>query len=216
MPSMTERVHRHLDADPTLRDGLGRGLLDLRRTARWLIAQMSWETTEEAVVGALRHHANDSDAITMETGRELLSGGVVGVRSGLALVTLPRDLETHERLWDVWGELDEQALLGALPGDARLGLLIEERSLNAAIRVGGPAFLREVSRPVSAIRLLFPDAEQSLAPVLSIVLHTLDQHGVETLDVFSCGSECGMLVSDSQEVLAHEVVWALTTIGRTN
>lgn len=214
MPSTTERVHNYLEKDPTLQDGLARGVLSLRQTARWLLTETGWDATEEAVVSALRRHTANPDALTLAMGRQLLSKAHVNVRSGLALVTLPRELESYEGLRDLWSKLEIEDMVGALPGDTRIRFLLEERCLDTAIRTLGPACLGDSTRPVSGIRLFFPDAERGTTPAMSIVLHALGQHGVEVLDVFSCDPECSMLVPGSQEVLAHEVVWALTMLSR--
>lgn len=214
MPSTTEQVHNYLESDPTLQDGLDRGVLSLRQTARWLLSETGWDATEEAVVSALRRHTIDPDAITVAMGRQLLSEAHVDVRSGLALVTLPRELESYEGLQELWGKLEIEDMVGALPGDTRVRFLLEEHCLDTAIRTLGPSWVQDSARPVSGIRLFFPEAEQATSPAMSIVLHALGQHGVDVLDVFSCDPECSMLVPGSQEVLAHEVVWALTRLGR--
>lgn len=214
MPSTTDRVHRHLERDPTLQDGLARGVLNFRRTARWLLSETGWDTTEEAIVSALRRHSTDGEGLTMAMGRQLLSGAQVSVRSDLALITLPREFETYEDLRQLWEQTEPEDLIGALPGNARVRFVLEEACLDTAVRMLGPASLRDLSRPVSGIRLFFPDAEHGTSPAISIVLHALGQHGVDVLEIFTCDPECSMLVPGSQEVQAHEIVWALTTIGR--
>lgn len=214
MPSTTDRVHNYLESDPTLQDGLDRGVLNLRRTARWLLAETEWEATEEAVVSALRRHTSGPDAQTVAMGRRLLTEAHVGVQSGLALVTLPRELESYEGLQRLWSELDIEEMVGALPGDTRVRFLLEEECLDQAIRTLGPTCLQDSARPVSGIRLCLPSEGQGRTPAMSVVLHALGQHGVKVLDVFSCDPEYSMLVPGSQEVLAHEVVWALTMLGR--
>lgn len=214
MSSTTERVHRHLESDPTLRDGLTRGVLNLRRTARWLLDERGWDATEEAVVSALRRHSTEGDVETHAIGRRLLSRAQVSVRSGLALVTMPREFEAYEGLQRLWGKTDVQDILGALPGDSEIRFLIEETCLDAAIRTLGPTSLNGLARPVSGIRLFFPATEQGPNPALAIVLHALVEHGIDVLEVFTCDPECSMLVPTAQEARAQEIVWALTMIGR--
>lgn len=54
VPSTAEEVAQVLARDGVARDGLRRGIINVRALARWMIATHGWAASEEAVLSALR------------------------------------------------------------------------------------------------------------------------------------------------------------------
>lgn len=210
MGTTVEAVHSHLESDPALVDVLLRDVLSLRRAARWLIQKHDWETTEEAVVSALRRYAEDSESTSIWEARPKLDRAEIDVRSGLALVTLPRIPEIQESAFDAWVEANRTGPIALLWGRTRTRLLIEERSVNALSNALSPTALEEVTAPVSAVRLTFP-CQQPQIPLLTLALTGLAHQGIEALEVASCSPEWVIVVPGDYALEAHDVLCRLTS-----
>lgn len=212
MATTVEAVHAHLERDPTLTDVLLRDLLRLRRTARWLIEEHGWDTTEEAVVSALRRYARDHDASTLTDPRSTLTEHRVDARGGLALLTVPRLYEVQGKLLQAWKGGNVRDLLAVLPSNRSLRLLVEADNVRDLRKELGPHTVEDVRQPVTSLTLARDERPADVA-VTNLGLTALAREGVEVLEVLSSTGECSFLVPDEDRMQAFEVLSALTSPG---
>lgn len=213
MTTTVEAVNYHLETDPAVADALRRGLINLRRTARWILEEYGWDATEEAVVSALRRYRDERLGPVVWSTRPLLFDAGLELRDGLALVTLPRVPEVYRKAFDAWLDSSGTGPLGVLPGKTRTRLLVEEHEVDCINTAMGPRFIRETVAPLAVIRLILPRNEDR-GSLISLVLNALSHHGVEVVELVSCDPEWLILVHDKQVLEAHRVISALTSRDR--
>lgn len=210
MVTTVEAVHAHLARDPTLTDVLLRDLLRLRRTARWLIDEHGWDTTEEAIVSALRRYVEDGRRSALEDPRKGLPDHRVDARGGLALVTVPRVYEIQEKLLRTWKDGNVRDLLAVLPSHRSIRILVEAENVRKLRKDLGRGTVEDVRRPVTVV-ILACENETADVTVASLGLAALTREGIEVLEVLSSVGECSFIVPDDQRMRAFDVLSALTS-----
>lgn len=209
MPSIALSVSRYLDEDLILREVLDRGILNLRRAARWLIEREGWDATEEAVVSALRRHAGTSDGARLEEARGLVARAGPGVRSRLARLSVARWGPTGSVLRGLGDVVGPEDLVGVLPGETRFQVLVDDERCEGVLGALGRERVQAVRRDVALVRVAFPGVNGTSGAVhgaAAIVLSAMVQGGVDVLDVFSCGGEWVFVVPGAEAVRAYDVV----------
>lgn len=209
MVTTVEAVHAHLARDPALTDVLLRDLLRLRRTARWLIEEHGWDTTEEAIVSALRRYAEDEPEAALEEPRKGLPDHRVDARGGLALVTVPRVYEIQEKLLRTWKTGNVRDLLAVLPSHRSIRILVEADNVRELRKDLGPGTVEDVRRPVTVVTLACQNDPADVT-VASLGLAALTRDGIEVLEILSSVGECSFIVPDDQRMRAFDVLSALT------
>lgn len=210
MATTVENVRRHLEEDPALVDVLRRDLVNLRGTARWLIEEYGWDTTEEAVVSALRRFREEGPEETVWSARRDLHRSSLELRDGLALVTIPRTPEVQRASLVAWFDADGTGILGILPGRTETRLLVEERAIRGLSDELGPRSLDSVEAPVAVLRLILPDT-QNQAAILSLTLSALAHKHVPLLELVSCDPEWLLVIPDRVTLKAHGILGSLTS-----
>lgn len=205
MPTTVEAVNRHLETDLVLHQALERGVLNLRETARWLIETREWDTTEEAVVSALRRHDGDTRA-DLEQALAILDEAEVGVMTGLALVTIPRVHEIVGRLPALVKALEPEDTLAILPGARRVRIAVDRRRLDVVESKLGADSIDELVDGLARARLRLGETGTDAMAALAVWLNLLAHHGVDVEEVFGCLPECSVLVPEDQIVQTCEVV----------
>lgn len=210
MPTTVELVDHYLETDPALVDVLMRDMVSLRRTARKLIAKNGWDTTEEAVVSALRRFKEEPLDRSTWNAKGLLRQVGIEAKDMLALVTIPRTPEIQEAAFEAWMRESGTGPLGVLPGKTKRRLLIEERYVGDISEAVGPLSTIEVTAPVAMLRLILPQTDDAAA-LMSVVLAALSHHGIQVLELVSLQPEWTIILSDDQLLEAHRVICALTS-----
>lgn len=208
MVTTAEQVERYLEEDLALREILARGVLNLRRAARWLIKQEGWETTEEAVVSALRRYGGSSGAGQLEKAKQALGRADVGLRSGLALVSIPGGPGALMDLARFAGELGPDDTFAVLFGDQAFHVLTDARGLKGNLEAVGLG-----DRPameVAAVSLSFLDDSKVFPLAVAMVLNVFAQQGIQAREMFTCGSAYALVVDAPQARRAFRAACALT------
>lgn len=207
MPSTVERVERYLEGDLIIERALDRGVLSLRRASRWLIEHNEWETTEEAVVSALRRHEPTNSRAGVEDGYELLRGTRTGLRTDLALVTTRRDDGVQERIKQALDRHPARDTHGVMAGTRTVSYVVED-TVAADLAKRCADQIEGIEQPLSRLLVHLP-ADDPAAPVaLGILLNTLSHRGVQVHAVSSSDSEYALLVpgrftNEADDVLLH-------------
>lgn len=203
MTTTVEAVERYLETDLVLHEALARGYLNIRRAARWLIETQGWDTTEEAVVSALRRY--DPDPVSdLEAVLALLEQADVSGRTGLALLEIPRTQARLEQLSQLLEGLDSKEAYGLFPERKRITVLLEEAHLDAARQALGDEAIQATG--MVRLDLGFPREEAAVSSAIAVALNVLGHRGVHVEALFASSPGCSFLVSDQQAAIARRLL----------
>lgn len=198
MTSTAKRVTQHLSGDLILEEALERGVLNLRRTARWLLETRGWETTEEAIVSALRRYETDACRPNVHEAHRHLAQARVNIEPGLALATYPRVRELQRRLPSFWWKVDGEDVLGLMSKPALVHFLLDKDTVDTLQETLGKGELHSLHHPVSEVRISLPE-EPRLAPLsAAAMLNVFGHHEVDVLDILGCQPDISLLVPGDQ------------------
>lgn len=211
MTTTVEAVERYLECDLILYGALDRGILNIRRAARWLIKEQGWDTTEEAVVSALRRY-NPPRTYDMATAFHLLQASHLTARGGLASITVPRARRRLLKIPDIAQAMEPEDTFGLLPGRKQITFILEKHKLMEASRIleaKEPTVHEEVGR----IDLHLPHRKEPASTSIAISLAILDYHGIEPMGVFGALPTCSMLLTPPSFIDAHGILTDLLQSG---
>lgn len=210
MTTTVQAVEKHLETDPILHGALDRGILNVRQAARWLIRANEWDTTEEAVVSALRRYEAPA-SYELETAMELLSHSDFTARTGLAAIILPRRTESLAKIPPLSRAFNPEDTLTVLPERKQILLVIEEVEVQKALKVLGKYPEPEVRTGIAKIELELAEESETAATAVSIVLNVLQYHSLDLVSIFGTIPTCSILIDRDQFVEANSIISQLTT-----
>lgn len=210
MSSTAEVVEGHLEQDLVLEEGLSRDVINLRRASRWLININGWDTTEEAVVSALRRYDPPPGGPSIVDARDALEAAELGTQTGLALVVTPRVEEAQRHLRKVWASLSGEPVLGLFPSQPSVRYLVEESVLQDLETASRRGYVTETIHPLFQASLRLPEGGAVKSLAYAIFLNTLGHRDVEVLESFSSGPDCTVLVREEDELEVHRALAELT------
>lgn len=196
MSTTVDAVKSYLERDIVLHEGLVRGILSFRRTARWLLEKEGWDASEEAVVSALRRYEPPA-LVDFEEARQNLAGAKLEAETGLVILTLPHIEEIVDRIPRAWSQLETEDTFAVLPGRKALRIVTEDDVLDSLLDVL-ETDRSEFTTRVSALRLRLPRGGPEAMVATAIAVHVLGFRGKDVLGMFTSDSECTLLVPSDQ------------------
>lgn len=205
MPSTAALVENYLEGDLIIERALDRGILNLRRGARWLIEHNGWDATEEAVVSALRRYSPRRVHAAIDEGYDLLRGARTGLGTGLGLVTVPRTGGVRDRVEAILERQGEGGPIGVLPGSDTVSFLTTRGEAQDIEALHGEE-AKKVVYPVSKISISVPQGDPAGGMALSILLQTFSYRDIPLLEVSSSGGTYAFYVPGGRTSPAHKVL----------
>ncbi len=210
MGTTVEAVEQYIEKDLVVHEGLARGVLNIRRAARWMIERQGWDTTEEAVVSALRRYTPDQ-RVDLEGALHLLEHTTRMASTGLALLSAPRTREHMAGISQITRMAEPEEFLSILTGSARVTLLVEQRRAQQAFDVLETNGDTELVNGVAEVELEFPDDGPDATTAMAVVLNVLGHRGVEILAVSGAPPVCSFFLPERHLARAYEQALWLTT-----
>jgi hypothetical protein len=174
-----------------------------------MIEENGWDVTEDAVVSALRRYNDRNPQQPFARPRRSLEEGRVELKTGLALLEVPRTHDIQQDALKAWKAADIRDTLGVLPSRTTLKILIEESSLSGFRTKIGRGRVEEVTSPVSLLEVKF-DGRSPPPAVVVLLVSALVHHEVEIIEVMSCEPSFCMAVPAADGRRAFDVLSELT------
>lgn len=204
MSTTVDAVRSYLERDLVLHEGLVRGVLSFRQTARWLIDKEGWDASEEAVVSALRRY-DPPELVDFEEARLNLAGAVLEAETGLVILTLPHIEEIVDRIPEAWRRLATEDTFAVLPGRKKLRIVTEDDEIGVLLE-DFDTQRSECKTRIAALRLRLPRDGPEAMVATAIAIHALGFRGKDVLGVFTGESECTLLVPAEQFSEAYDAL----------
>lgn len=206
-----EAVERYLQTDPVMHVALERGILSVRRAARWLIAKQGWDATEEAVVSALRRFEPDV-AFDLEEALHLLPHTKLTASTGFTILTYPRHGDILDGLAETAVSIGEKKRLTTVSERKHVTIIVEDGSAPTVLDALGREGAERIEQDVTELKLRFPEDGSAAAAGLAIGVSMVGYAGVDVLAVLGTLPTCAVFVpGGSASNTAHDVLAVLTS-----
>lgn len=207
MSTTVEAVEKYLQTDIALNESLARGVLNVRKTARWLVQAQGWDTTEEAVVSALRRYSPDPD-VALDNVFHLLSESNVTFDTGFATLSIPSAREYRVCLPSIAGEVSDGTLV-VLPERKRLNIMIDEEHVTRVLDLLPSTDVCRVTEGLGQVRVDLQEEGRLASTALAVLVNVLGYHGIEVHSVFGVLPTCSLVVTEPETPEAFNSVKAV-------
>lgn len=205
MTTTSKAVEQYLTTDLIVHQALSRGILNIRRAARWMIETQGWDTSEEAVVSALRRQSKGSQ-IDIEAALHLLDDSRLTSRTGLAAILIPRTREAVSQIPQITTELEPEDTLDIITEEKRVALVVDEPRAALVTDLIGNQDRCEVHPAVAELQVWYPEKGPAASAASAILLNYLSLNEIDVPCVLGYMPVFSMLVPTAQLRPAYKLV----------
>jgi hypothetical protein len=203
------QIERIIESDPTIRNGMFRGIINSRGLSRYILENFAVDSTMDAVLGVLRRYPLEDGK--KEDHRLALKDCHLSMKGGMAYLIVENSSDIMRRVADF------AATIRSTRGDT-FRVVVSSDSVRI---VAGQAALdnfKQTFRPKEIIRystrlaevsLLLPHGPENLGSIATAVTSQLTLNGIDPVSVFVCPPEDIMIVSESDASRTFEALQQL-------
>lgn len=207
---ISDEVAAHLSHDVIVQEALARGIVNRRALARWLIDN-GVPGSEEAVLSAIRRHAETGNGTRLKPAYELLSGAHLNIRSGMCVILLDKRPTVQKELPRLFEAVDysKGEALRVIHGKRSIKVILDEMNQEPVVDMVPDHHVQEVLEGLAEVHLVADNGPLDVPGVFGLISTTLGLAGINIVEIV-CGSPEVVIVVQGQKALqAYEKLDAL-------
>jgi len=212
MKSTTKEIWKILDDNPCIRTNLGKGIVNNRSLAKFLIEEQNVDASMDAVISAIRRYKPEKYIDTYNKAIKILSNATISTKSRLANVAIIKDAEVQNLLPKLFSVIyyNRGDVLRIIQADESMKILIDEKNLDKLSKLFPEEKIIKVDKNLAELNMhLHPDAVTT--PGLSAVItNELAINGINIMEIISCVPELLFFVNENDILKAHQVLYRLS------
>lgn len=208
MTSTAQAVKNALRQDGVIREALRRGVVNQRALARWLIDEHGWDASEEAVLSAIRRHADDIEEDVHSDAKQVISRAHVNMRSQIGIVKMSKNQAVQKALPGMFDLVDytKGEALRIVQSERSVKVIVDESNVPAVRERVAEDHVREILRNLTEINLVLPMESKNTPGLGALIMTTLGLHKINVLELVTGIPEVLFFVSEEEALEAYEAI----------
>jgi hypothetical protein len=206
----SEVVRETLEKDPVIRNGLARGLINVRALARYIQVERNEETTFEALVAAIRRYP-----IRETAAKRSAMGGLVtklGMKNRIADVTIRNAPEIPVLLGKFSEDVDyaRGETLSIVSGSKNVRVVVDEKNLDKLIKLVPKNSVLGVLRNLAAVIVTYDERAYTTPGFSAATFDELAMEGINLDDFIQSPPDGFYIVAERDALRAYQALERLS------
>ncbi len=206
--SLAERTRMYIDAHPSIKDCVSKGLINYSSLARTIMKDLGVDN-EEAVMIACRRY---SSKLSVTTDHELsilriLKDSRLEMRTKTCIVTAKNDWSVLHKMDNLFKDLwNEDSIMQCVQSASAVTIIADTRLMERIIDSVGRFNLIKVRENLVEIAVKSPEKIVDTSGVIAYLITNLSDAGINIEETVSCHTDTIFIVSESDMINAYSVL----------
>ena len=212
MTSITKRVWRLIDEDPSIRKDLARGIVNVSGLAAYLKAH-GVEGSLDSLISAIRRYKGNAEVEEVNEGvRQALSDAVVSTKTRITALHLKNSSNLYKYLSDLMrdSEFYKSEIFRLIKSRNESVVMIDSESLARARKCFPEGNIVSVEDGLAELSLTLTKKGWHSKGVMARLSSEIANYGVSIIVILSAEPKVSVFVAEHDLMKAHEAVLSLT------
>lgn len=209
MAEVRRRIERIIESDPTIRNGLFRGIINSRGLSRYILENFAVDSTMDAVLGILRRYPLDGGR--KEDHRLALKDCHLSMRGGMAYLIVENSPDIMRRVAEFAGTIRStrgETFRVVVSSDS-VRIIAGRDALNNFKQAFRPREIIRYSTELAEVTLLLPHGPENLGGIATAITSQLTLNGIDPVGMMVCPPEDILIVSENEASRTFEALQQL-------
>ncbi len=213
MTSITKRVWRLIDEDPSLRKDLSRGVINVSGLAAFLKQRHGIEGSLDSVISAVRRYKTSDEVAELNEGvKKALRDAVVSTKTRITGVLLKNSSNLFKVLADLMKDSDfyKSEIFRLIKSRDETLVMVDSESLPDASKVFPEGNIAEVQEGLAELSLTLTAPGWRSKGVIARLSNEIANYGVSIIAIITAEPRVSIFLKEADLMRAHEAVLSLT------
>jgi len=205
--SIAQITKEYIEGHPSIRDCIRYDIVNFSALSRKIMDEMEIRN-EEAVLVACRRYAEERRHPVREAEiRDVLKNSRIEMRTKISIVTARNDWLVLANLENaVKGLLTKKTILQVIQGANAITIITDEDIADRVAGIIGKENVLKTRRDLAEVVLRSPEKIAETSGVLSFLLSSLSERGVNAVEVVSCYTDSIFIVEEKDMMKAYNIL----------
>jgi len=209
MTNSTHEVWNFIDSEPSIKQELGRGIINAMALAKHIMKSKKLDCSVDAVISAIRRYVNEEKFdLKFENVEKIIKSSRISTKNKIALIAMKRDPHIIELLPKVFPmiELTRGDVMRLSEGKESIKLLVDEKNIQKVEGIFPKDKIIGVKDNLSELSIHFGPGSGEAVGVLATIMNKLAVNNIKIVESIGCLPEF-MIFVDTKDILkVHEIM----------
>jgi len=209
MTNSTHEVWNFIDSEPSIKQELGRGIINAMALAKHIMKSKKLDCSVDAVISAIRRYVNEEKFdLKFENVEKIIKSSRISTKNKIALIAMKRDPHIIELLPKVFPmiELTRGDVMRLSEGKESIKLLVDEKNIQKVEGIFPKDKVIGVKNNLSELSIHFGPGSGEAVGVLATIMNKLAVNNIKIVESIGCLPEF-MIFVDTKDILkVHEIM----------
>lgn len=210
--NIREFIWKAIDTDAGLKKDLGRGLINVRSLANYIIREHKLDVTIDAVISSIRRY-QIQPIKNIESSRvySLLKSAKIATVTKIASLSLKKNEAVHLKIAEILPKTDYTSgeILRVLEGSKIFKIIFDQKNFEKMSDFFQKQNIVGSSRKLGMIEMIYPDILQKTPGVFSVISSELAENEISIIDALICSNEHIIIIDEKNLLKAFDIVFNL-------
>ena len=200
MAEVRRQIERIIESDPTIRNGLFRGIINSRGLSRYILENFAVDSTTDAILGILRRYPIDGGR--KEDHRLALKDCHISMRGGMAYLIVENSPDIMRRVAELAGTIRStrgETFRVVVSSDS-VRIIAGRDTLDSFKDSFRTKEVIKYSTELAEVTILLPDGPENLGGIATAITAQLTLNGIDPVGMLVCPPEDILIVSETLHI----------------
>jgi aspartokinase len=212
MTNITHEVWKILDNNPSLRQEMKRGLINISALAKYIITEKKVDTTIDAVISAIRRYKLDKHDDIFNNAYKILGQTVnLSSKSNLAEITLVKDDDVQQLLPKLFSIIKyiRGDVLRIFQANESIRILIDEKNIDNVMKIFPKSKIITKEKNLAEINCNVNPKMQTTPGILATIANEIALNEINIVEFMTCTPELICVIKKDDLLKTSNVLYKL-------
>jgi aspartokinase len=213
MTNITHEVWKILDNDPSIRQELKRGLINVSALAKYIITEKKVDTTIDAVISAIRRYKLDKHDDIFDNANKVLGSQTVNLstKSNLAEISLVKDDDVQQLLPKLFSIIKyiRGDVLRISQANESIRIIIDEKNMDNVMKIFPKSKIITKQKNLAEINCYINPKIQTTPGILATIANEIAINEINIIEFITATPEMICVVKKDDLLRASNVLYKL-------
>ena len=205
--SLAEKTRLYIDAHPSIKDCVAKGLINYSSLARMIMKDLSVDNEEAVMIACRRYASKLNDTTDHELNiLRILKDSRLEMRTKTCIVTAKNDWSVLHKLDSLFKDWNENSITQCVQSASAVTIIADRTFKDRIMDTVGRFNIIKVRENLVEIAVKSPEMIVDTSGVIAYLITNLSDAGINIEETVSCHTDTIFIVSESDMINAYSVL----------
>ncbi len=216
MTNIRREVERIIDTNPPIRNCLGRGVVNIRGLAKFIVENYPINASMDAIISAIRRYEYKDKEVSIKKVYSLIGKATLTSRNSIVSITLEKSVNVEQYLPKILSVISmvKNEVFRVIQANTAIKVVIDKKNLENVLGTLPEKSVKRVEEGLAEITIQLDPESWKMPGVVAVISSELAMNNVNIREIMSCIPEIIIFFDEKDLLRAYQLIHTLAGGGQ--